>query len=153
MEKIAADGEREFYFRVMQPDEALGDPFDGQIYAALVWATRPTTPARKHRLCAALIASGCRYVVCGGRESVAWEEAVDEAFVAQDLPDTDIDENLVMTSSHKRESMDDVAFFFTRCTTFGPHDFKQFLVLMIGADARIQGELVSTVQARIKDVY
>jgi hypothetical protein len=149
MEKIAEEAEREFYIRAMQPDETLGDPFDGQIYAALVWATRSTTAARKHRLCAALIASGCRYVVCGGRESVAWEEAVDEAFVAQDLSETEFQERLVMTSSHEREPMREVVFFFTIFTNLGPHDYKRYLVLMIGDDARIQGELVSTLQAHL----
>ncbi len=134
----------------MQPDETLGDPFGGEFYAALVWATRPTTPARKHRVCAALIASGCRYVVCGGRESVAWEEAVDEAFVAQDLSETEFQDRLVMTSSHEREPMREVVFFFTIFTNLGPHNYKRYLVLMIGDDARIQDGLVSTLQAHTK---
>lgn len=150
MEKIAADSEREFYLRVMQLDDTLGDPFDGELYAVLLWATRTTTAARKHRVCAALIASGCRYVVCGGRESVAWEDAADEAFLAQDLPEADIDENLVMTTSHERESMDDVAFFFTRCTNFGPHDFTRFLVLMMGDNPDIRADLVATLRGYVE---
>jgi hypothetical protein len=146
MERIASTETREFFLRAMAPGDSLGAAFDGEAYPALVWAAARTTATQKHRLCAELIATGCRYVVCGGRESAAWEEAADDAFAAQDLPDEDLDAGHLMTSSHEYEPPDEVAFFFFHNTSFGGHDFTRFLVLMIGADAGIRERLVSAIR-------
>lgn len=147
MELIASDAGREFHLRSVQPGEALGSPFGGEPYPVLVWSAGRTTPAQKAGLCAALIASGCRYVVCGGRECAAWEEAADDAFLAQDLPDAELDARHVMTTSHEREPADDVAFFFANNVDFGPADFRHYLVLMIGDDPRARAELVASLRA------
>lgn len=147
MEQIASDAVREFYLRVVQPGEALGSPFGGEPYPALVWATGRTTASQKARLGAELIASGCRYVVCGGWECAAWEEAADEAFVAQDLSDEELAERHVTTTSHEREPADEVAFFFANNVDFGPPEFRRYLVLMIGDDPRARAELVASLPA------
>ena len=151
MEQIASDSQRTFFLRVMQPGEELGSPFGGEPYPALVWATGRTTAAQKHRLCTELIASGCRYVVCGGRECGAWEEAADEAYVAQDLSDAELAEQHVMTSSHEREPADEVAFFFANHTRLGPHDFRRHLVLVIGDDPRARAALVASLREEVDD--
>lgn len=146
MEIIASDAAREFHLRTVQPGEALGSPFGGEPYPALVWATGRTTASQKGRLCAELIASGCRYAVFGGRECAAWEEAADEAFVAQDLSDEELAERHVTTTSHEREPADDVAFFFANNLMFGPGDFRRHLVLVIGDDPRPRAELVASLR-------
>jgi hypothetical protein len=146
MEQIASDGRRAFFLRVMAPGEELGSPFDGESYPVLVWATKPTKAAQKQRLCAALIASGCRYVVCGGRESAAWEEAADEAFAAQDLTDAEFRERMVMTSSLVGYPPDEAAFDLIHTTNFGEHDFIRYLVLMIGDDPRVREQLVASIR-------
>lgn len=146
MEQIASDGRRTFFLRVMQPGDALDPPFGGEAYPVLLWATGRTTAAQKQRLAEALIASNCRYVVCGGRESGAWEEAADAAFTAREMTEAALDALLVMTTSHERESPDDVAFFFANNTSFGPHDFARYLVLMIGEDERVRRALVTSLR-------
>jgi hypothetical protein len=146
MEQIASDGRRAFFLRVMAPGEELGSPFDGESYPVLVWATKPTKTPQKQRLCAALIASGCRYVVCGGRESAAWEEAADEAFAAQDLTDAEFRERMVMTSSLVGYPPDEAAFDLIHTTNFGEHDFTRYLVLMIGDDPRVREHLVASIR-------
>lgn len=149
MEQIASDGRRTFFLRVLVPGEALDIPSDGDPYPALVWATRGTTVGQKHRLCAALIASNCRYVMCGGRESAAWEEAADEAFTAQDLTDAEFRERMVITTSYPGYPPDEVAFDFVHITNFGEHDFTRYLVLMIGEDDRVRQQLVAEIRGQV----
>jgi 2-polyprenyl-6-methoxyphenol hydroxylase-like FAD-dependent oxidoreductase len=146
MEQIGSDGRRTFFLRALQPGEALDPPFGGAPYPALVWGTDRTTAEQKDRLCTSLIATGCRWVVCAGRESVAWEEAADEAFTTQDLTDDEFRERMVMTSSHQGYTPDEVAFDFVHITGFGSHDFTRYLVLLIGDDAHVREQLVSSIR-------
>jgi hypothetical protein len=151
MEQIASDGQRTFLLRVMAPDEDLGDPFDGELYPALVWDTRPASEAQKRRMARSLIASGCRYVVCGGVESEAWEHAADRAYTEQDLPEPVPDELFVMTTSHRGEEVDDVAFFFVHNTNFGDHDFTRYLMLLVGPVDGVKARLVEAVRAEVAE--
>lgn len=146
MERISSTPDRELFLRVMAPGEELGDSFDGDPYPALVWAAAETVEAQKHRLCAELIATGCRYIVCGGHDATAWEEAADEAFAAQDLPDAEFDARHVMTTSHEGEPPGEVARFFVHDTRFGGHDFRHYLVLVIGEDAGMREQLADAVR-------
>lgn len=149
MEPIASDGRRAFFLRVLAPGEAPAPPFGGDPYPALVWAARRTTPAQKRRLAAALVETGCRYVVCGGAECEAWEEAADDAYLDQDLPDPESTDRLVLTTSHPREPEDEVAFFFVHDTRFGGHDFTRFLVLLIGDDPGARERLAAAIRAEL----
>ncbi len=148
MEQIASDGRRVFYLRVLAPGEGIDAPFGGDPYPALTWATVPTTDEQKASLCTDLIASGCRYVVCAGEECEAWEETADEVIIArerlqgEEVPDAEF----VMTVSRTDETMDDVGFYFVRCTRFGKHDFTRYIVLLIGDDVRIRGPLIATIR-------
>jgi hypothetical protein len=147
MERIASDSDRQFYLRTLQPGEALGSPFGGEPFPALVWAAGSTPPEEKARVCAELTASGCRYFVCGGRECVAWETAADDAFIALDLQEPEYDAQFVMTTSHDRQPANDVAFYFANNTSFDSHDFRRYLVLMIGDDPRARAELIASLRA------
>lgn len=149
MERIAWDARRTFHLRVLMPDQAPDPPFDGEPYPALVWAARPTTDAQKQRIAQALIASGCRYVVCGGEESEAWEDAADHAYLLQDLPEPVPDDRLVMTTSHRGEPEDEVARFFVHDTCFGDHVFTRYLVLLVGADDAVRARLAAAVREAV----
>jgi hypothetical protein len=145
MQQIASDGSRAFFLHALEPRDELPPPFGGEPYAALVWATRPTSDAQKQRIAHALIESGCGYVVCGGAQSEAWEEAADDAYLTQDLPDPVPDERFVMTSSHPREPPDEVVHFFVHAT--GMHrDFARYLVLVVGPDEPVQERLTEAVR-------
>lgn len=150
MERIASDARRTFHLGVLPPDEVPDPPFDGERYPVLVWATRPTTDVQKQRIARALIASGCRYVVCGGVESDAWEDAADRAYLEQDLLEPVPDDRFVMTTSHHGEPEDEVAHFFVHNTCFGDHDFTRYLVLLIGADDGVQTRLAAAVRAVVE---
>jgi hypothetical protein len=146
MEQIASDGHRVFYLGVLAPGDGVDPPFGGDPYPALVWATSGTTAAQKARLCAALIESGCRYLMCGGRESAVWEEVADEVATAPDRTGVDGDAAEVMTASYERRPPDEVVFDFVYITDFPPHRFARYLVLMVGENSAVRDELIASIQ-------
>jgi hypothetical protein len=112
-------------------------PFDGRCFPCLLWDSGDArTIEERHRLVSGLLEQGCRYFVCGGSNPSAWEDAADEAHVAMTLDASHSERNarLVMTTAHRGESEDDVAFFFVLNTSFDHPRFSDFLVLVIGTD-------------------
>jgi hypothetical protein len=150
MEPIASDGRRVFYLRTLAPGDGLDPPFDRDPYPALVWATSPTTVEQKDRLCTDLIASGCRYVVSGGEESNVWEDVADEVSTSRDLTEAERDAEHVMTTSHARETMEDVAFFFVWCTNLGEPDFTRYIVLLVGENAHVREQLIASIRECVR---
>ena len=146
MQQIASDSRRAFFLHAQEPDDALPPPFDGEPYAVLVWATRPTYDAQKERIAHALLGGGCVYAVCGGAESDAWEEAVDDAWLARYVAEPGAEERSVITTSHRGEPPDEVAAFLVHATGFGEHDFSRYLVLLVGPDERVQDRLIEAVR-------
>jgi hypothetical protein len=149
MEQIASDGRRVFYLRDLAPGEGLDPPFGGDPYPALIWAACRTTDVQKERLVTDLVASGCRYIVCGGAASEVWEEVADDVIVAQDRMDIDSQAEFVMTTSRTRETIDEAAFFLVRCTNFAHHDFTRYIVLLIGDDARVREPLIASIRTYV----
>lgn len=145
MQKIATDGGRSFFLHAIEPGDHLPPPFDGEPYAALVWATRPTFEAQKQRIARALVESGCRYVVCGGAESEVWEEAADDAFLAQDLADPVPGDPFGTTTSHRGEPPDEVAAFLVHAAGTGG-DLPRGLVLVVGPDELAQDRLIEAIR-------
>ena len=137
---------REFYSLVVEQTEDFALPFEQAPYPCLMWASKPTTPEFKAELARRLIESDCRYAVCGGTEHEEWEDAVDVEYVASD-PDFDPpEERFVMTSSHE-DGADDTAFFFVHCTNFDEHDFRRYLVLLVGGGAQVRDGLLNLIES------
>jgi hypothetical protein len=142
LEPIASDGRRTFSLRIVQPGEVVDAPFGGSAYPALVWNTGRTTAAQRDRLCESLIAGGCRYLLFGGREAAAWEDAADEASTSPDRaegPDAH-----VMTASYAGYPPDEVAFDLVHTT-----DFANGLVLMVGDDVTVRAQLVASIREEL----
>jgi hypothetical protein len=145
MQQIASDSRCVFFLHALHPDDALSPPFDSEPYAALVWATRPTFDAQKQRIAHGLIGSGCAYVVCGGAEAEAWEEAVDDACLAQDVAEPGGKGRFVTTTSHRGEPPDEVAAFLVHAAgTSG--DLSRCLVLIVGPDGLVQDRLIEAIR-------
>lgn len=145
MEQIASDGHRTFFLRVLTPDERLGIPFGGAPYPAMVWSMGLTTATQKHQLCADLIGTGCRYLVCGGVECRAWEDAADEE---RDLAES-VGLDFVMTTSHRGEPEDEVAFFFVHLTNSDQHEFTRYLIVLVGSDDPVKARLTAAVREEL----
>jgi hypothetical protein len=145
---LAQSGGRTFLEATIRRAREFNSPFPGVGFPCLIW-DHGAGWADEDRLAlaAALLASGCRYAVCGGDSCEAWHDSVDLAFVkahgvnTEELPDADF----VMTSWHEGESPDDVAFFFVLNTNFDEHDFRNFLVLHVG-DGPLRGAVNQAVR-------
>jgi hypothetical protein len=108
-------------------------PFGARPYVCLIWdADGALALAERQAVADAIIASNCRYVVCGGAQCEAWHDAMDEAFLAQNLEGEEYEERFVMTSWHAGEPVDEVAFFFVHCTVAEDEPDTKFLVLQVG---------------------
>lgn len=81
-----------------------------------------------------LVSAGCRYLLAWGKDAGAWEESVDEASLeAADYEDAPEDQ-LVITTSHVDEDLDEVFWFAKNRAQHPLHDLRQTLILHI-ADA------------------
>ena len=129
------DGRLFVALRAEQPAEVKVPAFPGP-FPCLIWDHLGLlVEAERRSIAACLLDAGCRYAVCGGANCSEWENAVDFEYIARHLaePDEALDESHVMTTSHKNEDIDDVAFFFVQNTNFDNHDFRNYLILHVGA--------------------
>ena len=121
-------------YKLSNPDNLLKS-FDGEHFVAILWATDNTFGQKdRMQVAAALIQSGCRYIVCGGVDCEQWHDDADLAWVGLDL-DSSGNTPHVMTTWHTNEATEDVIWFAKNNPTFGEHDFKSLLVLVVGEDA------------------
>jgi len=97
-------------------------------------------PERMREVARAFVASGCRYAVCSGIDSSAWDDAVDIAYMSH-VPAPDDGTRFVMTSWHGDEPMRDVAQHFVRNTAFDFLVPKRFLLVGVGASAPVHEAL------------
>jgi|GEM_PF-803249 len=126
---------RSFWLQVIDDVTRFEPPFAGDPFPCLLWDTEGhRRPQELKELSTALIASNCRYGVCGGVDCERWHDALDAAYLAQNIPESEAEARFVMTTWHTEKPFDDVAFFFVHNTNFDEHDFKQFLVLQLGSD-------------------
>ena len=126
---------RQVWLESLEPPYRLSLPFPMGPYVCLLWANVPNVPAdQRRRLCTELIASGCRYLVCGGHECEAWHDTADDAYLAVDPSGVSPDVH-VMTTWHEGEPLKDVVFFFLNCADDGL-SHRRHLILQIGHDPR-----------------
>ena len=113
----------------------LVSPFPGTLFPCMIWDHEGHfTELERSQVANKLLEAGCQYAVCGGMNCEAWHDTIDIAFFRRhgEEPETVQDAAFVMTTWHKDESPDEVAFFFVVNTNFDGHDFSRFLVLHVG---------------------
>lgn len=135
MDLILEHSGRCYFRQVIRCSAEFEEPFGGRPYPCLVW-THEEVVADDERwaLAERIVASQCRYAVCGGRECEAVHDAVDSAYIRPflDPATADLERPMVMTTWHEGESFDEVASFFVLSTNFAKHDFAEYLVLHVG---------------------
>lgn len=134
---ILAESEGKVYgaVTIQRPDEFVS-PFTGLPFPCSIWDHEGHfSHSDRFAVADALLESGCRYAVCGGQQCSAWHDAIDEEWIARhiDEPEEVQEAAQVMTTWHRGETPDDVAFFFVLSTIFDGHDFGQYLVLHVGS--------------------
>jgi hypothetical protein len=78
-----------------------------------------------------LVSSGCRYMLAWGKECSSWDDAVDEAnlerFNYEDIPE----EEIVMTTWHEDEDLEEVFWFAKNRAKHPVLDLKETLIIHI----------------------
>lgn len=119
----------------MGASDSLATPFGDEAYVALLWAADATfSEVARMKVVHALVDSGCRYIVCGGTNCERWHDEADLASVSLSTQSDSSRSEMpvVMTSWHDGESIEEVVSFAANCTNSDNHDFKNFLVLIVG---------------------
>ncbi|NGM49440.1 hypothetical protein G5B46_07470 [Caulobacter sp. 602-2] len=117
-------------------------PVAAPFKAVLVLET-PADPVWRARVSTWLVDSGCLYAMTWGAGCEAWHDAIDDAFIAAHpagLPD---DDQLIMTTWHDDESLDEVADFAAHAAVHPSGDLADALVLHI-ADRPHEAAVLAT---------
>lgn len=133
MERIARTDDFELWFCRRDRPFSFSSPFGGKEFVMMLVAVDTTiTGAERWAVSEQIIRANCRYAVCAGHDCSRWDDSIDEALLASDPNFSPPDERFVMTTWHENESLDDVAFFFRRNTSFDDFLAERFLVLQLG---------------------
>ena len=89
-----------------------------------------------------LVHSGCRYAVCAGLKCSEWHDAIDTADTICD-PNT---QNLIMTTWHENETVEDVVWHWLNLTDFEDIAFENYLALLIGDSKTIEGKIQKAIE-------
>ncbi len=107
-------------------------PFENAPFAALIYVDDADISVEEQEaLSDKIVTSGCRYAVCAGYNSSSWDNSIDMADIKRNGGEV-IEDNLVMTTWHENEPLEDIVFFFLNLTSFGNFIAERFLVLVIG---------------------
>jgi len=143
VELLVRRGESEYWTDHLHTPADFRGPFGGAPYVCLVWATRPATLDERAALARALVTSNCGYAVCAGMESEAWHDMVDETREEAD--------RFLMTTWHDNEPLEDVVNFFVWNTDYEENVFTRFLIVVVGPDDGIGGQLTDVVRGLAPD--
>ena len=104
-------------------------------FAAIVAIDTKVTPEWRHKVSEWLVENGCLYMMAHGDECSLWDDSVDwaniEAYDFEDIPD----DNLVMTTWHEDESLEEVLWFALTSVDFYPL-VKHMIILDISTSSR-----------------
>ncbi|NND36722.1 MAG: hypothetical protein HKN81_06245 [Gammaproteobacteria bacterium] len=115
----------------LPPDVSALSPFK-----AVVIVEDAATPERRAVISKWLVESGCLYMMARGRDSDAWQDAVQAANLAAFDLDEIPDDRLIIATSHGDEPLDEV-FWFAKYTAMHPcHTLETVLVLDLSATGR-----------------
>jgi hypothetical protein len=145
--EVVEDAGRELWLGEVDSSARLVSPPGGSTFALMLVAFKRASDVEMHRVARALIDQGCRYAVCAGVDSEAWETAFDEADLETN-PQCNPD-RLVTTTSHAAKPLEDVAAFVFSCTAVDGYEPTRFVVASIGAEADDQLRLRTAVRSAL----
>jgi hypothetical protein len=124
----------DMHFLQIKRPYSFTSPFMEKEFVALIYAADENiSDEERDALSGQIVASGCRYAVCAGHRGSSWDESIDMADILRSGVEVR-DENLVMTTWHDDESLEDIVFFFLNNTGFDDFTAERFVVLFVGED-------------------
>jgi hypothetical protein len=142
---------RRFYRLAITRAAEFVAPIPDRPFACLLWSHSPLRKDERADLAARLIASGCRYAVCGGSESEALHDDIDSAFIrpVMELAPEAEGRGLFVTTWHDGESAEEVAFYFVRCAIIEGVEFRDFLLLHVGGATPEHGAVDAALRRQV----
>jgi hypothetical protein len=136
------------YLQIKRP-YSFTSPFKGAEFAALIYIADANISIREQEVLSdQIVISGCRYAVCAGLNCSSWDNSIDMADIKRNGGEVS-DENLVMTTWHDNETLEDIAFFFLNNTSFGSFIADRLAVLVIGANESILNDIQNEINKRL----
>lgn len=89
-----------------------------------------------------LVYSGCRYAVCAGLNCSEWTDAIDSADIIRD-PTA---KNLIMTTWHENETVEDIVWFWLNLTDFEGINFENYLALLLGDSNTVEEKIQEAIK-------
>lgn len=93
-----------------------------------------------------LVRSGCRYMMAWGQRCGYWELSVDRADTARFAPGEISEDDIVLTTSHQNESLQETFWFSERCAMHPSRELERTYVVHIAPEGRAT-ELLKTFRA------
>jgi hypothetical protein len=142
MEGLGAET-RQVWVAEILPAASFVSPFADGTFAVMVAAFGPAPLEDKRRLARSLVQQGCRVAVCAGADCDEWETVFDDVAV-EESPVREAS-RFVMTTSHKDESLEEVAEFLFTCTAIEGRVPERFVVLTLTAQVTDQQAVRDTI--------
>jgi hypothetical protein len=121
------------FLQVRRP-YSFASPFKGAEFAVLIYsADTDITDEEQEILSDQIVTSGCRYAVCAGYKGSSFHDSIDIADIKRNGGEVR-DENVVMTTWHDDEPLENIVFFFLNLTSFDNFAAERFVVLLVGED-------------------
>ncbi|OWW20462.1 DUF7684 family protein [Noviherbaspirillum denitrificans] len=133
--------EKPVKYLYLQPDAALPELAGLQRFKLILIVESEVSQMWMWEASRWLVLSGCRYMLAWGKECGAWQEAVDEAnlerFDYGEIPEEDV----VMTTSHEDDDLEEVFWFAKNRAKHPAQDLAETLMVHIGeTDKRTEFE-------------
>jgi len=119
-------------YRQIKRPYSFSSPFKGAEFAALVYIEDTNITVKEQNILSdQIVTSGCRYAVCAGYNCSSWDDSIDMADIKRNDGEVN-DDNLVMTTWHENEPLEDIVFHYLNNTSFGNFVADRLLVLVVG---------------------
>lgn len=88
-----------------------------------------------------IINANCKFACAAGHNCSSWDDSIDWAVIASKPDFSPQGNDLVMTTWHEADSTSEPISFALNCTNSDEHDFKKYLVLVVGSDKAMGAEV------------
>ncbi len=133
-------------FLHLKPGDALPRLDDVAPFKAVLVIECEATPEWQAEVSDWLVRSRCRYMMAWGVKSGYWELSVDRANTAR-FPDGEFPEyELVMTTSHQNELLQETFWYSEQCATHPSWKLNRTYIIQIALKGRA-GDLLNTFRA------
>jgi hypothetical protein len=97
-----------------------------------------------------IVNNGCRYAVCYGNKCESWDDSIDYAYLERKDYKLNNDQDLVMTTWHEKERIEEVLFYFFNLTVIDNWFPQKYVLLDISNDEGRLDEFLEVIKQEEK---